>query len=417
MPRSFDENLALYARLIVSQGLGLAHGQELIVVAEIDQAALVRKIAEEAYRAGAKNVEVLWSDPQLSLIRFREGSAEAIAYAPAWIIDGTARAHRENAARLGISSSDPGLLASVDPARVATSSRAQAQARKEIGNLIAGSEVNWCLVGAASEGWAKKVFPNETAEQAVSKLWECIFFTSRVLEDDPIAAWEAHKKNVAQRKEWLNGLKLDALHFKGPGTDLRVGLVPNHLWVGVESTMKNGVTCSPNIPTEEIFTMPHRLRVDGTVSSSKPLSLRGQIVDGISVEFKDGLLVGGRAEKGDETLQRLLATDEGAKRLGEVALVPKSSKVAQTRVLFCNSLYDENAASHIALGASFAENLQGYDDLSAQERLAAGANDSLIHIDWMIGSGEMNVAGIQSGGAVVELMQNGEWVDMPELKA
>ena len=247
-------------------------------------------------------------------------------------------------------------------------------------------------------------------DEAVAKLWDAIFLTSRVLEADPVAAWAEHCQTVARRKDWLNSLRLDALHFKGPGTDLRVGLVRNHVWVGVQSTMKNGITCSPNIPTEEIFTMPHRTRVNGQVSSSKPLSVRGQLVDGIVVEFRDGEVVNAKAAKGDETLQMLLSTDEGAKRLGEVALVPNSSTVAQTGLLFFNSLYDENAASHIAFGACYGENLKGYDSLSESERLDAGANDSLIHVDWMIGSAGVDVEGVQADGSMIALMRAGEWV-------
>jgi aminopeptidase len=410
MQRSFEENLALYAKLAVREGVGLAHGQELIVAADTDHAPLVRKVVAEAYRAGAKHVEVFWSDPEVVVTRFTEGSDEAISHTPTWLIEGITRAHRENAARLGIIGTDPGLLANVDPQRVATSSRAQSLAKKEMSELITGGHMNWCLIGAPSPGWATMVFPNLPVEEAVAKLWEAIFFTSRVLEPDPSAAWAKHCRNVTERKDWLDELRLDALHFKGPGTDLRVGLVENHEWVGVQSTCKNGITCSPNIPTEEIFTMPHRLRVDGQVSSSKPLSVRGQLVDGVVVEFRDGLAVNAKAAQGDETLQRLLSSDDGAKRLGEVALVPNSCKVGQTGVLFYNTLYDENAASHIAFGACYSENLKGYDAMSESERLDAGANDSIIHVDWMIGSGEMDVDGVRADGSTTPLMRNGEWV-------
>ena len=410
MQRSFEENLNLYAKLIVGEGLALASGQELLVFAEIDQAPFVRLVVAEGYRAGAKNVEVLWSDPQTMLTRYREGSDEAIATTPNWLFDGITRAHRENAARLQISSGDPGLLANVDPQRVAISSRARSRSTKETSKLVSGDHINWCLAGAASPGWAAKVFPGLPEDEAVAKLWDAIFLTSRVLEADPVAAWAEHCQTVARRKDWLNSLRLDALHFKGPGTDLRVGLVRNHVWVGVQSTMKNGITCSPNIPTEEIFTMPHRTRVNGQVSSSKPLSVRGQLVDGIVVEFRDGEVVNAKAAKGDETLQMLLSTDEGSKRLGEVALVPNSSTVAQTGLLFFNSLYDENAASHIAFGACYGENLEGYDGLSESERLDAGANDSLIHVDWMIGSAGVDVEGVRADGSMIALMRAGEWV-------
>jgi aminopeptidase len=410
MQRTFEENLALYAKLAIKEGIGLAPGQELIIAAELVAAPLVRLIAREAYRAGAKNVEVLWSDPEVTLARYREGNDDAVAATPAWLIDGVVRAHKEGAARLGVLSSAPGMLSEVPPEKVAIQSRAQSAARKGISELIAGFAVNWCLIGAASPEWAAEVFPELSREEAVSKLWDAILLTSRVLEDDPIAAWVTHSERLEAKVKQLNEMRLDSLHFRGPATDLRVGLVENHLWAGGRGVSKNGITCSPNIPTEEVFCMPHRERVEGTVSSTMPLSLRGQIVDGIRVEFKDGAVVSMQAEKGQETLQRLLDTDEGAKRLGEVALVPNSSKTSQAGILFLNTLYDENAASHIALGASYAENLEGYEELSEDERLAAGANDSLIHVDWMIGSGQVDVDGIQQDGAVVPLMRAGEWV-------
>ena len=409
MQRPFEENLTLYAKLAVREGVGLARGQELIVAADLDHAPLVRRVVAEAYRAGARHVEVLWSDPEVVVTRRTEGSDEAVAYAPSWLYDGITRAHRDDAARLGIVGTDPGLLARVDPQRVAASSRAQSLAKKEMSELITGGHMNWCLVGAPTPGWAAKVFPDVPVNEAVARLWEAIFFTSRVLEPDPAAAWAEHCRDLTLRKDWLNGLRLDAIHFTGPGTDLRVGLVENHAWVGVRSTFKNGITCSPNIPTEEVFTMPHRLRVDGRVTSSKPLSVRGQLVDGIVVEFRAGRAVGARAAEGDETLQRLLASDDGATRLGEVALVPESGRVARTGVLFYHSLYDENAASHIAFGAAYGENLAGFGDMSEADRLQAGANDSIVHVDWMIGSGEVDVDGVRADGTTIPLMRGGEW--------
>jgi aminopeptidase len=333
-----------------------------------------------------------------------------MSYTPNWLYDGITRAHSENAARLGISSGDPGLLKEIAPERVATASRAQSAAKKAMSELISGFAINWCVIGAASPGWAAKVFPDLAVDQAVAKLWEAIFLTSRVLEPNPIAAWVTHSEGLEQRVRLLNEERFDAIHFRGPGTDLRVGLVEDHLWAGGRGEAKNGVTCSANIPTEEVFTMPHRARVDGTVSSTKPLSVRGQVLDGIQVEFKDGAIVSSKAAKGEETLQRLLSTDEGAKRLGEVALVPHSSKVSEAGILFLNTLYDENAASHIALGACYAENLKGYDELSESDRLAHGANDSIIHVDWMIGSGEVDVDGLGADGSVTPLMRAGEWV-------
>ena len=244
----------------------------------------------------------------------------------------------------------------------------------------------------------------------MAKLWEKIFLASRVLEDDPLAAWATHCETLEAKVVWLNKQRFDALHFMGPGTDLTIGLVEGHDWAGGRGYAKNGIKCSPNIPTEEVFTMPHRARVDGVVSSTMPLSLRGQMVDKIRAEFKDGVAVSVTAEVGESTFTNLLNTDEGARRLGEVALVPNSGKVAQTGTLFLNTLYDENAACHIAMGASYSENLKGIDSLSDEEKLARGANDSLIHVDWMIGSEQIDVDGIRFDGTKVPLMRSGEWV-------
>ena len=409
MPRTHRENLEAYARLAVLEGVALAKGQELLVFAEPVAAPLVHLIAREAYRVGAKNVEVFWSDPNLSLIRYQEGSDEALGYAPQWLFDGIATAHRGGAARLGVLSADPALLAGVSPEKVAAQSSAQGKGRKGIGDLIAEFEINWSLIGAASPSWAARVFPDLPEAQAVDKLWEAIFLTSRVLEDDPIEAWVLHSQQLEERVKQLNAMKLDSLHFRGPGTDLRVGLVQNHLWAGGRGRAKNGILCSPNIPTEEVFCMPHRERVEGVVSSTMPLSLRGQIIDGIRVEFAGGVAVRATSSQGEEALNKFLATDAGAVRLGEVALVPNSSKVSQAGVLFLNSLYDENAASHIAFGAAYAENLAGYGEMSDSERLEAGANDSIVHVDWMIGSGEVDLDGVTADGTTVPLMRSGEW--------
>lgn len=410
MPRSFQENLRLFATLSVREGVAIQPGQELILTSAVEQAPFVRLLAEEAYRAGAKNVAVIWSDSELALARFRHGTDEAIGYAPGWLYDGITRAFSENAARLSVTSEDPSMLASIPPEQVAVNSRATSMAAKAMFEYIGAFKINWCIVGAASKAWAERVFPGIPSEEAVAKLWDAIFLTSRVLEDDPIAAWSAHCDRLRERMDYLNSLKMSALHFQGPGTDLKVGLVDDHVWIGGRGDSQNGVTCSPNIPTEEVFTMPHRMRVDGTVSSTKPLSLRGHLVDGIQVEFKDGAVVRATAKQGEETLTRLIGTDDGSKRLGEVALVPNSAKVAQSGVLFLNTLYDENGASHIALGAALGENMKGYENLTEEERLERGANDSLTHVDWMIGSGEVDVDAILRDGSSKPLMRSGEWV-------
>jgi aminopeptidase len=254
------------------------------------------------------------------------------------------------------------------------------------------------------------VFPDLAPAEAVERLWDVIFVTSRADQPDPIAAWTAHVQRVKSSMQWLNEQKFASLHFEGPGTDLVVGLADGHVWCGVESETKNGAVCSPNIPTEEVFTMPHADRVDGVVRSTKPLSLRGQVVDGIEVTFERGAVTSLRADKGEEVLRKLVETDEGAQRLGEVALVPHSSPISQTGLLFYSTLFDENAACHIALGRAYSETMADFDALPREEQRARGANDSLIHVDWMIGSGEVSVTGLSATGERVPVMSAGEWV-------
>lgn len=411
--RSFQENLCLYAQLVVREDLALKNGQELLIFAEIDQQEFVHLLADEAYRIGAKHVEVLWKDSDLAKIRLQSASDEALTYAPRWLHDGVARAHRENAARLAISSSDPENLSGFSPERVAISGKAHSSATKEISALVSDDAINWCLVGASSPAWAKRVFPHLPLNEAVESLWAKIFLASRVLEPDPISAWASHTATLKARVEHLNHLRLSSLHFSGPGTDLNVGLVEGHVWAGGGGVAKNGIRCSPNIPTEEVFTMPHRAGVNGYASSTKPLSLNGQILDEIKVTFKDGEAIKATAATGNEALQELIKTDEGAGRLGEVALVPQSSKVAQAGILFYNSLFDENAASHIAFGASYSQNLARNPEMNDHERLLHGANASLIHVDWMIGSAEVNVDGVLPDGSKTPLMRQGEWVTPP----
>ncbi|HLP00212.1 MAG TPA: aminopeptidase [Fimbriimonas sp.] len=406
-----QEKLQALAELTIKCGIGLMPGQEMILYVDINDAPLARLVIAEAYKAGAKSVTTFWIDEQSTLIRFDNGSDEAIAYAPSWLPNAIAEQLNDRAAYLRIASANPSLLKNVDPAKVATSSKAQSIAGKSISEAITTGACNWCIVPAASKAWAKQVFPNDEESQAIEKLWDLIFHCTRSDQPDPVAAWNAHCEQVGKRMKRMNEAKFDSLHFTGPGTDFTVGLVEGHIWEGVTATAKNGATCSPNIPTEEIFSMPHRARVNGTVRSTKPLSLRGQIVDGISMTFVDGVATQVSAEKGEETLVGLLNTDEGARRLGEIAIVPHNSPISQSGITFFNTLFDENASCHIAMGQCYGTNLEGFENMTEEEKLAAGANDSMIHVDWMIGSDQVNLDGIMKDGTRVPLMRGCEWVD------
>jgi aminopeptidase len=274
---------------------------------------------------------------------------------------------------------------------------------------IAGFDINWNIVAYPSASWAKRVFPAEEDDIAVGKLAEAIFAASRVDNDDPVAAWTAHNFALRRRTEWLNGKKFRALHYSGPGTDLTIGLADGHDWQGGAATAKNGLTCNPNIPTEEVFTTPHARRVEGRVVSTKPLSYQGTLIDGIAVRFEAGRIVEAKAKRGEEVLKKVLDTDEGAGRLGEVALVPHSSPISKSGLMFFNTLFDENAACHIAIGQCYAKCFVDGDKLTSEEIAARGGNKSMIHIDWMIGSEMIDIDGLGANGDRTPVFRKGEW--------
>ncbi len=407
---AFDEKLDRLAEVAVQVGLGLRAGQELIMSAPLEALPLARRITEHAYKAGALLVTTLYSDDPSVLARYEYAADASFDYAPTWLHDAIATGFRSGAARLAIAGANPALLAKQDPAKVSRANIAASKAGKPAMELITKHEINWTIVACATPEWAKLVFPGEPEHIAVAKLWDAIFIASRVAVDDPVQEWREHGSRLKKRMEMLNAKRFYALHFKGPGTDLMVGLADNHLWAGGGTTAGNGVYCQPNIPTEECFTTPHKDRVNGTVRASKPLSHQGTLIENIAVRFENGRIVEATATAGEDVLNRLISTDDGARRLGEVALVPHSSPIAQSGILFWNTLFDENAASHIALGQAYSTCLIGGEKMDAAELAALGANASLIHVDWMIGSGEMDVDGVAADGTAEPLMHKGEWV-------
>lgn len=405
-----ESKLDRLGEVAVRVGLGLQKGQELVMTAPIEALPLVRRITEHAYKAGASLVTTLFSDDETTLMRFRHAPDGSFDIASGWLYEGMAGAFRNGAARLAIAGDNPALLSGQDGDKVSRANRARSKAYQPALELIAGFDINWTIVSYASQAWAKAVFPDEPDSIAVAKLWDAIFAASRVDRRDPIAAWAEHNDALHARTALLNAKRFSALHFRGPGTDLKVGLADDHEWEGGASTAKNGVVCNPNIPSEEVFTTPHKDRVEGTVTSTKPLSYQGTLIEDISVRFEAGRIVEATARTGEDVLKKVLDTDEGAARLGEVALVPHSSPISASGLLFYNTLYDENAACHIALGQAYAKCIRGGDKMSADELAEKGANKSLIHIDWMIGSGLVDVDGIDAAGNSEPLMRQGEWV-------
>ena len=398
-----------YALLTVRSGLNITPGQQLVISAPIEAVALVRRVTHHAYAAGASLVTTLYADDQTTLARFQATNDASFDTAPNWLFDGMAEAFKSGAARLAITGEDPGLLGGQDPEKVSRANRARSKAYRPALEYISSFAVNWCVISCATASWAKSVFPNLPQSEAFDRLWAAIFACSRADLPDPVQAWVEHSRNLRERTDFLNGRRYKALKYRGPGTDLTIGLVDGHVWKGGASLAKNGIICNPNIPSEEVFTMPHKDRVDGTVRATKPLSYGGTFIDGIKVRFENGRIVESSAEKGAAAFAKMIDTDEGGRRLGEVALVPHSSPISASGIVFNNTLFDENAASHIAVGQSYTETMKDGNTKSPAERAASGANTSLIHVDWMIGSGKMDIDGVLQDGSVEPLMRKGEW--------
>jgi aminopeptidase len=397
------------AQVAVRVGLNLQPGQDLFLTAPAAALPLVRLIAAEAYKAGAGIVTPILSDEELTLARYRHSRDEGFDRAPSWLYEGVAKAFAANTARLAIVGDNPMLLAGQDPAKVARANKANAIAYQPALEKIAGFDINWNIVSWPGTAWARQVFAGDEEDVAVAKLAEAIFAASRVSGDDPIGAWADHNAALHRRTRWLNERRFSALRYTGPGTDLTIGLADGHEWEGGASTAKNGITCNANIPTEEVFTTPHARRVEGHVRSTKPLSHQGTLIDDIQVRFEGGRIVEAHASKGEAVLLKVLDTDEGARRLGEVALVPHSSPISQSGLLFYNTLFDENAACHIALGQCYAKCFVNGTSLTPEQIEAQGGNKSFIHIDWMIGSNEIDIDGILPDGTRAPVFRKGEW--------
>ncbi|MEO5887696.1 MAG: aminopeptidase [Anaerolineales bacterium] len=403
----FDQMLAKYADVVVKIGLNLQKGQRLLIRALLDDAQLVRKVTESAYKAGAIFVDVLYTDERLTRIRLEHADPESLNEVPNWTFARYEEYYQRMDAELAISSADPELMSGIAPDLIATYRKAISQKMEPLRKYE--NSTNWCVVSTASPAWAKKVFPELSFKEAQGKLWGEIFASCRIDTPDPVSAWSSHVNSLKKYREYLNNKRFAALHYKGPGTDLTIGLPQKHLWQGAEAEFKNGITGIPNLPTEEVFTTPHKDKVNGTVKATLPLNYSGALIEDFSLTFENGCAVKVTASKGKETLQKLIETDENACRLGEVALVPNSSPISQRGILFYNSLFDENASCHIALGNSYRDTIIGGEDMTNEEFEAQGGNKSLIHTDFMIGSAQMDIDGIKQDGTHEPVMRAGEW--------
>lgn len=404
-----DTMLARYADVTVRVGANVQPGQEVLVRADLGAAPFAREVVRAAYQAGARFADVLWSDDQVTLARFQYAPRDSFDVAPAWKPETLARLIDEGAALITIASEDPDLLRGQPQDLVATAQRAAARLSQPVGERISRSATNWVIVAAATDAWAAKVFPDVPPGERTARLWQAIFEATRLTRADPVSAWRTHVARLDERAATLNARRYDALHYRGPGTDLTVGLAPGHRWFSASMRSARGTPFVANLPTEEIFTMPHRGRAEGVVRSTRPKSLAGALVDDFTLTFREGRVVEAHAARGEEVLRQLIATDEGAARLGELALVPDRSPIARSGLLFYNTLFDENAACHIALGMALRFTMAGADQLDNEAFVAAGGNVSAVHADLMVGSAALDIDGITADGRAEPLLRAGEW--------
>lgn len=401
--------LQKYADLAVHVGINLRAGQKLLLRAPVQAAPFVRLVAASAYKAGARYVDVQWSDELLTKVRFDHAPRDSFEEFPAYMAEGRAQYARNGDASLSVYAEDPDLLKDADQDLVAVAIKTAQKHHKPFSDLLVRNQFNWSLVSIPIPSWAAKVFPDLPPEQALQELWQVIIKVCRVDQEDPVAAWQEHVAELAARSASLNAMRLDALHLQGPGTDLTLGLPEAYIFMSGASTSAGGITYVANMPTEEVFSLPHRERADGVVAATMPLSYAGTLIEDFSLRFEGGQVVGFQAAKGEAALGKLLEIDEGARRLGEIALVPHSSPVSQSGILFYNTLFDENAASHIALGRAYRDCLQGGENMDDEAFNAAGGNDSLAHVDFMIGSDQLDIDGVHKDGSRVPVMRAGEW--------
>lgn len=413
--REHQELLKKYAEAIVRVGLNLRPGQRLIIANATARGvppagrALVHEVARAAYAAGARFVDVLWGDEEMLRIRLQHAPADSFDEYSKWYISGLLDMINNGDALLSIYANDPDVYHGLDAARVNAMQKTHLQNYAPISVQVSRNAINWCVVASSSPAWAAKIFPKMDIEEAEQKLWEAIFETTRATEPDPVSAWEQHIANLRKRAQYLQSKRYSALHYRAEGTDFTLGLPRGHKWISAQSLAENGIAFTANMPTEEVFTLPDRHRAEGVVSSTFPLSYAGSLIEDFSVTFEEGKIVKVSARKNESILRELIDTDEGSRRLGEVALVPASSPIARRGHLFYNTLFDENASCHIAIGRAYRFSLTGGEELTEEEFNAAGGNTSLTHVDFMIGSPQMDIDGIREDGTREPVMRQGEW--------
>lgn len=407
----FNDLLLKYAKLSVLKGVNIQKDGLLIINSPIECSTFARLIAEEAYKAGASDVKINYSDEKFNRIRFENSSIETLSFTPEFEIDKYNYYVEKGASFLSISASDPDILKGIDPEKIAASRKSRSIALKKYFDACNSNRNKWCIVSIPTEAWARKVFSNLNSKEAVEKLWDAIFDVMRLKEDDPITAWNDHTDLLHKKVLELNSHDFKYLHITNSlGTDLKVELAQNHVWCGGEDISEDGVQFIANMPTEEVYTTPKLDGVNGIVFSSKPLSYSGNIINDFSLTFKDGKVIDCSAKQGLDVLKSLISTDEGSDRLGEIALVPYDSPISNSNIIFYNTLYDENASCHLALGSSYPSCIKNGENMTSEELASFGGNDSLIHVDFMIGTKDTNITGIKKDGTEVNLFKSGNWV-------
>ncbi|MDP1715354.1 MAG: aminopeptidase [Anaerolineales bacterium] len=413
--KTHQEMLAKYAETIVKVGLNIRAGQRLIITLGATRGVphqfspLVHEITKAAYAVGAKYVEALWGDEEMLRLRAQHAPKDSFDEYPKWQIHAIMNMIEKGDALLSITGSNPDLLGSLDPEVIGKMQRIHLENWGAVSAKVTTNAINWCVVAAAGEAWAQKVFPDLKPEKAQEKLWDAIFEAARIDQPDPIAAWETHIANMRERAKYLQAKQFTGLHYKAPDTDFTLGLSDGHRWISAQSMAQNGIAFTANMPTEEVFTLPDRNRGDGVITATFPLSYAGTLIEDFQVTFENGRITKVNAKKGEAALQKLVDTDEGSHRLGEVALVPASSPIGQRGHLFYNTLFDENASCHIAIGRAYRFTLTGGEELNDEEFISAGGNISLNHVDFMIGSPMMDIDGLYKNGRREPVMRKGEW--------
>ena len=406
---NLERNLEKYAELAVKVGVNIQPGQTLLVRTPIECAPFVRKVVKKAYDLGAKEVHIEWSDEECSLIKYLNAPEETFNEFPKWISDQYVDIAKNGGAFLTIYAQNPDLLKDVDPKRVANAQKASAKALQEWRSYTLSDKSKWSIVSVPTVSWSKKVFPGVSEEEAVEKMWKAIFKCTRVDQEDPIEAWNKHNKDLKTRMNFLNDSKFKKLYFKSSKTDITMELPEGHIWASGASKDPNGIDFNPNIPTEEVFTLPHKFGVNGIVASTKPLVYGGNVINNFTLTFKDGKIVDFTAEEGYETLSNLISTDEGSHYLGEVALVPFKSPISDTNIVFYNTLYDENASCHFAIGTAYKSCIENGVNIPEEELDKYGINFSMTHVDFMIGSSDMDIVGETANGEKVQIFKDGNW--------